>query len=62
MLAKKTDDYGENETNLTDLKIANTHLTRFLVQAELRAINQGLKFGQLAHPIDKNVTYVGYFN
>jgi hypothetical protein len=45
MLAKKTDDYGENETNITDLKIANTHLTRFLVQAELRAINQGLKFG-----------------
>lgn len=34
-------------TKTTVLRIANTPQTEFLRQAELKAINEGLKFGEL---------------
>jgi hypothetical protein len=44
MLAKSTDDYGLPITDPSILRVANTPETKFLIQAELRAIQQGLKY------------------
>jgi hypothetical protein len=43
-LAKSTDDYGLPLINLSVLKVANTPNTQFLLQAELRAIQNGLQY------------------
>ena len=44
MLAKSTDDYGLPLTDQSLLRVANTPNTQFLLQAELRAIHQGLEY------------------
>jgi hypothetical protein len=43
-------------TDPSVLRVANTPETKFLVQAELRAIQQGLKY------IEKENDYYGYVN
>jgi hypothetical protein len=55
MLAKST-DYGLPMTDPSVLRVANTPETKFLIQAELRAIQQGLKY------IEKENDYYGYVN
>jgi hypothetical protein len=44
MLAKSTDDYGFAVTDESLLRVVNTPNTQFLLQAELRAIHQGLQY------------------
>jgi hypothetical protein len=47
MLAKSTDDYGLPMIDESKLKVANTPDTRFLLQAELKAIQQGLQYKEI---------------
>jgi hypothetical protein len=49
MLAKSTDDYGLTVTDPSLLRVANTPNTQFLLQAELRAIQSGLQYGQIKY-------------
>jgi hypothetical protein len=49
MLAKST-DYGLSVTDLSLIRVANTPNTQFLLQAELRAIQNGLQYGQITYP------------
>ena len=61
MLAKSTDDYGLPLTDQSLLRVANTPNTQFLLQAELRAIHQGLQYKE----IEKNKygnRFIGYLN
>ena len=44
MLAKSTDDYGLAVTDSSLIRIANTPKTQFLLQAELKAIQDGLEY------------------
>jgi hypothetical protein len=46
MLAKSTDDYGLKVIDHSLIKVANTPYT-FLLQAELRAIQQGLQYKEI---------------
>ena len=57
MLAKKT-DYGLKVSDYSVLKVSNTPTTQFLLQAELRAIQQGLLYTE--EQVDEDVTYKGY--
>jgi hypothetical protein len=57
MLAKST-DYGLTVTDPSLLRVANTSNTQFLLQAELRAIQNGLKY--LEEEVDEELTYKGY--
>jgi hypothetical protein len=58
MLAKSTDDYGFAVTDESLLRVANTPNTQFLLQAELRAIHQGLQFREIQ--VDDDLRYHGY--
>jgi hypothetical protein len=58
-LAKST-DYGLQMIDESMLKVANTPETHFLVQAELKAIKQGLKYIEL--DVKEGVKYKGYIN
>ena len=60
MLAKSTDDYGLPLTDQSLLRVANTPNTQFLLQAELRAIHQGLQYKEITYP-SGNI-YTGYRN
>ena len=57
MLAKST-DYGLTLTDESLLRVANTPNTQFLLQAELRAIHQGLQFKEINYK--NGVKYTGY--
>ena len=46
MLAKST-DYGLPMIDESELKVANTPHTHFLLQAELKAIQQGLEYKEI---------------
>jgi hypothetical protein len=59
MLAKST-DYGLTLTDESLLRVANTPNTQFLLQAELRAIHQGLQYRDIKYP-NGNI-YTGYVN
>jgi hypothetical protein len=48
MLAKST-DYGLTVTYPSLIRVANTPNTQFLLQAELRAIQNGLKYGEIKY-------------
>ena len=48
MLAKST-DYGLPLTDQSLLRVANTPNTQFLLQAELRAIHQGLQYKEIKY-------------
>jgi hypothetical protein len=56
MLAKST-DYGLKVTDPSLLRVANTPNTQFLLQPELRAIQNGLKYKEEG---DEMLTYKGY--
>jgi hypothetical protein len=58
MLAKSTDDYGFAVTDDSLLRVANTPNTQFLLQAELRAIHQGLQY--IEEEEEDGVRYHGY--
>ena len=60
MLAKSTDDYGLTLTDESLLRVANTPNTQFLLQAELRAIHQGLKYKE--DEDEDGYRYHGYVN
>ena len=60
MLAKSTDDYGFAVTDELLLRVANTPNTQFLLQAELRAIHQGLQYREIQ--VNKELRYHGYVN
>ena len=60
MLAKSTDDYGFAVTDELLIRIANTPNTQFLLQAELRAIHQGLQYREIQ--VNKELRYHGYVN
>jgi hypothetical protein len=47
MLAKSTDDYGLTVTDPSRIRVANTPATQFLLQAELRARQNGLKYNEV---------------
>jgi hypothetical protein len=49
MLAKSTDDYGLVVTDPSLIRVANTPSTQFLLQAELRAIQNGLQYGEIKY-------------
>jgi hypothetical protein len=49
MLAKSTDDYGLTVTDPSLIRVANTFNTQLLLQAELRAIQSGLQYGELKY-------------
>jgi hypothetical protein len=58
-LAKSTDDYGFAVTDELLLRVANTpNNTQFLLQAELRAIHQGLQYKE--EEDEDGVRYHGY--
>jgi hypothetical protein len=57
MLAKSTDDYGLTVTDPSLIRVANTPNTKFFLQAELRAIQNGLKYGEIKY---LNGIYNGY--
>ncbi len=57
MLAKST-YYGLTVTDPSLLRVATTPTTEFLLQAELRAIQQGLQYTEIQ--VNKDVTYKGY--
>ena len=59
MLAKST-DYGLTLTDESLLRVANTPNTQFLLQAELRAIHQGLQYREIKKP--SGTMYTGYVN
>jgi hypothetical protein len=56
-LAKST-DYGLFVTDPSLIRVANTPNTQFLLQAELRAIQNGLQYGQIKN--DNGNIYNGY--
>jgi hypothetical protein len=56
VLAKST-DYGLAMIDESELRVANTPDTRFLLQAELKAIKQGLQYKQIQ---EDDWTYNGY--
>jgi hypothetical protein len=56
MLAKST-DYGLTVTDPSLLRVANTPNTQFLLQAELRAIQNCLQYVEVG---DEELTYKGY--
>jgi hypothetical protein len=58
MLAKSTYDYGLTVTDPSLIRVANTPNTQFLLQAELRAIQNGLQYGQIKN--DNGNIYKGY--
>ncbi len=58
MLSKWT-DYGLTVSDESLIRVANTPETQFLLQAELRAIQQGLKYIEEDNEISK---YKGYIN
>jgi hypothetical protein len=58
MLAKSTDDYGLTVADPSLLRVANTPNTQFLLQAELRAIQNGLQYIEVK--VNEKVTYKGY--
>ena len=60
MLAKSTDDYGLTLTDESLLRVANTPNTQFLLQAELRAIHQGLNYREIKY--SNGIIYHGYVN
>ena len=60
MLAKSTDDYGMPLTDQSLLRVANTPNTQSLLQAELRAIHQGLQYKEKTYP--SGSIYTGYVN
>jgi hypothetical protein len=60
MLAKSTDDYGLTLTDEFLLRVANTPNTQFLLQAELRAIHQRLKFKEMTKK--NGDIYTGFVN
>jgi hypothetical protein len=60
MLAKSTDDYGLTLTDASLLRVANTPNTQFLLQAELRAIHQGLQYKEIKKT--NGEMYTGYVN
>jgi hypothetical protein len=53
-------DYGLPMINKSLLKVANTPYTHFLLQAELKAIKQGLKHTQ--NDYNDGFKYQGYVN
>ena len=57
MLTKST-DYGLTVTDPSLLRVANTPNTQFLLQAELRAIQNGLQYGKIKN---SSGLYNGYF-
>jgi hypothetical protein len=57
MLAKST-DYELFVTDPSLLRVTNTPNTQFLLQAELRAIQNGLQYGEYKY--DNGGTYNGY--
>jgi hypothetical protein len=57
MLAKST-DYGLPLTDQSLLRVANTPNTQFLLQAELRAIQQGLQYGEKIFSDGKHIGYL----
>ena len=59
MLAKST-DYGLTLTDESLLRVAITPNTQFLLQAELRAIHQGLQYRDIKYP--NGTIYHGYVN
>ena len=59
MLAKST-DYGLPMIDESKLKIANTPDTHFLLQAELKSIQQGLEYEEIEG--GNGVEYKGYVN
>ena len=59
MLAKST-DYGLPMIDESKLKIANTPDTHFLLQAELKAIKQGLQYKEIERKSGSK--YKGYVN
>ena len=59
MLAKST-DYGFAVTDESLLRVANTPNTQFLLQAELRAIHQGLVYKEIKN--SNGSRYTGYLN
>jgi hypothetical protein len=58
MLAKST-DYGLTVSDESLIRVANTPETKFLLQAELRAIDQGLEYIEVDL---EEFTYKGYVN
>ena len=56
-LAKST-DYGFTVTDESLLRVANTPNTQFLLQAELRAIHQGLQYREIQ--VNEELRYYGY--
>ena len=60
-LAKSTDDLGFAVTDESLLRVSNTPVTHFLLQAELRAINQGLQYIE-GTAAEGSVRYYGYVN
>ena len=58
MLAKSTDDYGFTVTDESLLRVANSHNTQFLLQAELRAIHQGLEYREIQ--LNQDLKHHGY--
>ena len=60
-LAKSTDDLGFAVTDESLLRVANTPNTQFLLQAELRAIHQGLQYREIEKTKYGN-RYIGYVN
>ena len=58
MLAKSTDDYGFAVTDELLLRVANTPNNQFLLQAELRAIHQGLEYREIQ--LNQDLKHHGY--
>jgi hypothetical protein len=58
MLAKSTDDYGLTVTDPSLLRVANNPNTQFLLQAELRAIQNGLQYKEIQYERGTNKGYV----
>jgi hypothetical protein len=57
MLAKSTDDYGLTVTDPSLIRVASTPNTEFLLQAELRAIQNGLQYKEAQN---EECTFKGY--
>jgi hypothetical protein len=60
MLAKSTDDYGLTLTDESVLRVANIPNTQYLLQAELKAIDQGLEYRKINFKDEGK--YAGYVN
>jgi hypothetical protein len=63
MLAKST-EYGLPMIDRSLLRVANTPHTQFLLQAELKAIQEGLKYKEREeiNPEGRNLSFKGYVN